>query len=81
MAAAVTTARMMIKLAHDFRDETLRVPKEREDEFLKSLSRQQLLNEHTWMLIRFLPVSRQPLMLEHINAKLCRKLRIGDELA
>ena len=51
MAAAVTTARMMIKLAQDFRDETLRVPKEREDEFLKSLSRQQLLKEHTWMLI------------------------------
>ena len=42
-------ARMMIKLAHDLRDEALRVSKEREDEFLKSLSRQQLLNELSWI--------------------------------
>ena len=39
MAAAVTMAKMMIKLAHDLRDETLRVSKEHEDEFLNSLPR------------------------------------------
>ena len=47
--------------------------KEREDEFLKSLSREQSLNEHTWMLIIFLHVSSQRSMLEHIDAKLHRK--------
>ena len=52
VAGAVTMARMMIKLAHD-------LSKEREDEFLKSLSRQQSLNEHTWTLIGFHPVSGQ----------------------
>ena len=32
VAAAVTMARIMIKLAHELRDETLRVLKEHEDE-------------------------------------------------
>ena len=41
MAAAVTMARMKIKLAHDLRDMTLRVSKEHEDEHLRSLPRQQ----------------------------------------
>ena len=45
-AAAVTMARMKIKLAHDLQDETLRVSKEHEDELLKSLPRQQSLREH-----------------------------------
>ena len=50
MAAAVTMARMMIKLAHDLRDEPLRVSKEHEDEFLRSLPRQQSLRGHTWVM-------------------------------
>ena len=41
MAAAVTMARMKIKLAHELRDTTLRVSKEQEDEHLRSLPRQQ----------------------------------------
>ena len=51
VAAAVTMARIMIKLAHELRDETLRVLKEHEDELWKSLLRQQSLRGHTWMLI------------------------------
>ena len=46
----MTMARMMIKLAHDLRDETLRVSKEHEGEFLRSLPRQQSLRGHTWMM-------------------------------
>ena len=73
----MTMARMMIKLARDLRDETLRVSKEHEDEFLRSLPRQQSLRGHTWMMC-FLLVSRQRPMLEHIDAKLQRRLRAGD---
>ena len=46
----LSMAKMMIKLAHDLRDETLRVSKEHEDEFLNSLPRQQSLPGHTWMM-------------------------------
>ena len=49
MAAAVTMSRMTIKLAHDLRDGTLRVSREHEDEFLRSLPRQQSLRGHMWM--------------------------------
>ena len=51
MAAAVTMARMTIKLAHESRDETLSVLKEHEDELLKTLSQQQSLRGHMWMLM------------------------------
>ena len=44
-------ARLRIKLAHELRDETLRVSKEHEDELLRRLPRLQSLREHTWMLI------------------------------
>ena len=51
VAAAVTIARTRIKLAHELRDEALRVPKEHEDELLRSLSRQHSPNEYMWMLM------------------------------
>ena len=47
----MTLARMTIKLAHDLRDETLRVSQEHEDEFLRSLPRRQSLREHMSMLM------------------------------
>ena len=51
VSAVVTMARMRIKLAHELRDEALRVPKEHEDELLRSLSCQQSPSEHMWMLM------------------------------
>ena len=51
VAAAVTMARMMIKLVFELRDEALRVPKEHEDELIRSLSRQQSPSENMWMLM------------------------------
>ena len=36
----MTMARMRVKLVHELRDEALRVPKEHEDELLRSLSRE-----------------------------------------
>ena len=44
-------AGMRIKLAHELRDETLRVSKEHEDELLRSLPRQQSLREHMCTLM------------------------------
>ena len=41
VAAVVTIARVRVKLVYELRDEALRVPKEHEDELLRSSSRQQ----------------------------------------
>ena len=51
VAAVVTMARMRIKLVYELRDEALRVPKEHEDELLRTLSRQQSPIENMWMLM------------------------------